>query len=324
VAFSLPKLLKIIPKAVRTRTNKGSLIGQMIFSYHLTFFISYICPETSLDIMKKLLYIFLFVPFTFLGQNTYVEQDIPLSLPEGWSMFGYTCLEPLDLSLGFESVVDKVTIVKDFVGSAYLPEWNFNGIGDLIYSRGYQIKTTEEITDFSFCPTLIGTEVVSNPQHQVGDIVEGGIVFYVDETGQHGLVAAQEDLEGTYEWGCYQEDVDGADSQWIGSGLQNTMDITNQGCATQNGGITAAQAALDAEINVYSDWYLPSQGELYLMYITIGQGSENGNIGDFQNNYYWSSSEFNSNAAWFVYFYNGFSNSNFKDYTFRVRIIRAF
>ena len=250
------------------------------------------------------------------------EENIPLYLPDGWSMFGYTCLEPLDLSLGFESVVDRVAIVKDFVGSAYLPEWNFNGIGDLIYSRGYQIKTTEEITDFSFCPTLIGTELVSNPQHQVGDIVEGGIVFYVDETGQHCLVAAQEDLEGTYEWGCYQEDVDGADSQWIGSGLQNTMDITNQGCATQNGGITAAQAALDAEINVYSDWYLPSQGELYLMYITIGQGADN--AGGFANDYYWSSSEYSNHHAWYVYFGDGDTGSYVKKGTCRVRVIRAF
>ena len=30
VAFLFPKLFKIYPKAVRTRTNKGSLIGQVI------------------------------------------------------------------------------------------------------------------------------------------------------------------------------------------------------------------------------------------------------------------------------------------------------
>jgi len=162
------------------------------------------------------------------------------------------------------------------------------------------------------------------PLYQVGDMLEGGIVFYVDETGQHGLVAAQEDLEGTYEWGCYQQSVSGADSQWIGSGLQNTMDITNQGCATQNGGITAAQAALDAEINGYSDWCLPSLAELYTMYITIGQGSENGNVGGFSNSYYWSSSENGLNYAWNVDFYNGDTGNFFKYITGRVRVIRAF
>ena len=164
----------------------------------------------------------------------------------------------------------------------------------------------------------------NTPVYQIGDMVQGGMVFYVDETGEHGLVAAQDDLEGTFEWGCYQEDVDGADSKWIGSGLQNTMDITNQGCQTENGGITAAQAALDAHLGGYSDWYLPSIGELYQMYIAIGQGSENVNIGGFVNDWYWSSSENNNNYAWNVYFYNGYSNYFSKYISSRVRVIRAF
>ena len=274
------------------------------------------------------------------GQNTaYVEQDIPLYLPEGWVMFGYTCLEPIDLSLGFESIVDRVVIVKDSDGNAYLPEWNFNGIGDLIYSRGYQIKTTEEITDFSFCPTLIGTEVVSNPQHQVGDMVEGGIVFYIDSTGQHGLVAAMENLtEGAtdpwgwglngYEWGCYGESVDAADGISIGTGYQNTMDIVNQGCATENGGINAAQAALDAEINGYNDWYLPSKDELLEMYNTIGNGDPEGNIGGFIEDGWpcWSSSKYIDDYAyaWTVYFGNGYAYPDGKYAASRVRVIRAF
>ena len=37
--FSFPKLFQIFPKAVRTRTNKGSLIGQVIYKNNLTFFI---------------------------------------------------------------------------------------------------------------------------------------------------------------------------------------------------------------------------------------------------------------------------------------------
>ena len=163
------------------------------------------------------------------------------------------------------------------------------------------------------------------PLYQVGDMVEGGIVFYVDATGEHGLVAAQEDLEGTYEWGCYLQSVSGADSQWIGSGLQNTMDITNQGCATENGGVTAAQAALDAEINGYSDWYLPSRDELYQMYLNIGQGGLNANnIGGFSNDFYWSSSEFNSSYAWPVFFFDGTTYFNYKYGPDRVRVIRAF
>ena len=176
------------------------------------------------------------------------------------------------------------------------------------------------------------------PLYEIGDLAEGGLVFYLDETGQHGLVAALEDLiEGAtdpyglgyngYEWGCYFENVSEADGQVIGTGYQNTMDIVNQGCDTENGGITAAQAALDAEINDYSDWYLPSNDELNEMYNTIGPGGLEGNIGGFGNSndsYYWSSSEYNSNGAWFVGFDNGYTYLNNKNNTYRVRVIRAF
>jgi hypothetical protein len=250
------------------------------------------------------------------------EEYIPLFLPEGWSMFGYICIESIDLVEALEIINDKVLIVKDYIGNAYLPEWNFNGIGDLIYSRGYQIKTNQEITDFSFCPTIMVTE--NTPQKEVGDFAEGGIVFYVDETGEHGLVAALFDIEGTHEWGCFEEYVSGADGEAIGTGYQNTMDIVNQGCVTENGGITAAQAALDAEVNGYSDWYLPSKEELYEIYSTIGNVGSEGDIGGFSNAHYRSSSEVATASAWNVSFDNGLAYNSWKNNPVRVRVIRAF
>ena len=94
-------------------------------------------------------------------------------------------------------------------------------------------------------------------EYVVGMEVEGGIVFYVDSSGQRGLVASFEDLEGTYEWGCFGQNVYERDEQYIGSGYQNTIDIINQGCISQNGGITAAQATLNYESNGYNDWFSP-------------------------------------------------------------------
>jgi hypothetical protein len=67
-----------------------------------------------------------------------------------------------------------------------------------------------------------GYDCDGNINVHVGAEAFGGIVFYVDETGQHGLVAAMDDLtEGAtdpygygyngYEWGCYGETVSGAE-----------------------------------------------------------------------------------------------------------------
>ena len=84
--------------------------------------------------------------------------DYFIHLPEGWSFFGYNCFDSIDLSLAFEEVAEKVIIIKDQNGEVYLPEFNFNSIGDLFYAEGYQIKTYEEITEFQFCKVLISEE----------------------------------------------------------------------------------------------------------------------------------------------------------------------
>jgi hypothetical protein len=90
--------------------------------------------------------------------QTITEQNIPLSLTQGWNMIGYTCVEPLNVIEVFSSVEDKIIIVKDNIGNAYLPEFGYNGIGDLEFAKGYQLKITEDINDLYFCPTLIQSE----------------------------------------------------------------------------------------------------------------------------------------------------------------------
>jgi len=90
---------------------------------------------------------------------TPLSLNIPLSLPEGWSLFGYSCIDPIDVIDGFSDVVSDIEIVKDEMGLSYLPLWTYNAIGDLKYGEGYQIKLTESIDDLYFCSTLV-TKVV--------------------------------------------------------------------------------------------------------------------------------------------------------------------
>ena len=93
-----------------------------------------------------------------INDSTITEQNITLSLTQGWNMIGYTCQEQLNVIEAFSSVEDKIIIVKDNVGNAYLPEFGYNGIGDLEFAKGYQLKITEDINDLYFCPTLIQSE----------------------------------------------------------------------------------------------------------------------------------------------------------------------
>ena len=154
--------------------------------------------------------------------------------------------------------------------------------------------------------------------YEIGDLVEGGIVFYINETGEHGLVAALEDFNSNYQWGCSGTELSGAEA--IGTGYQNTLDIV-AGCSETN---TAAFNALNSTTEGYTDWFLPSKDELIEMYSTIGQGGTEGNIGGFENDWYWSSSEYSSYGAWTVSFTSGHPYFFNKYNSYRVRIIRAF
>ncbi|MDB2443064.1 BspA family leucine-rich repeat surface protein [Flavobacteriales bacterium] len=158
------------------------------------------------------------------------------------------------------------------------------------------------------------------PSFQVGEFAEGGVVFYIDETGQHGLVAAMEDLPGTYDWGCSGSEFEGADGILIGTGYQNTIDIA-VGCPETT---NAASMALAYEIQSYSDWYLPSKDELLEMYNTIGNGSTYGNIGGFEIQFYWSSTQFDNVTAWYIHFNEAYEANTNKISMALVRPIRSF
>jgi len=153
-----------------------------------------------------------------------------------------------------------------------------------------------------------------------GELIHGGMVFYVDESGQHGLVAALEDI-GSFSWSCYGIDIPGASGTSIGAGLQNSLDIVS-GCENE---YTPAFLSLNSILEGYSDWYFPSKSELLEMYNSIGNGGIYGNIGDFSNSEYWSSSETSGSSAWTVNFSNGGETGGSNKYnTSRVRVIRAF
>ena len=140
--------------------------------------------------------------------------------------------------------------------------------------------------------------------------------LYIDESGQHGLVA-QLDIET--QWGCYATNLPGAEGEYIGTGYQNTLDIV-EGCSQT---ITGAYQAIVSNANNYNDWYLPSILELYEMYYSIGPLSEV-NIGGLTQNFYWSSTEHDSGNGLGLNFGSGLVEAKFKGSWQVTRLIRSF
>ena len=167
---------------------------------------------------------------------------------------------------------------------------------------------------------LEGLENKSNTNNhiKIGQKLYGGIVFYIDETEQRGLVAALNDIPNSHTWGCKNEDY--ADGTRIGTGHQNTIDV-GLGCSEIP---TAASEVLVFESQGYNDWYLPSKNELEEMFKTLGNDKYLRNIAGFRNDKYWSSSQYNDKFSWGVSFLSGGTHYYSKDFTFKVRPIRSF
>jgi hypothetical protein len=138
----------------------------------------------------------------------------------------------------------------------------------------------------------------------------GGIVFHVTDDGSHGLEAATEDLIKS-RWGCGGTIIAGANGTAVGTGEQNTADIT-EFCDE----ITAAKVAAASGLG----WYLPTKDELNLLY------AQKDVVGGFSHaSFYWSSSQFSASDAWtqlfgFGVFFRPINKIGFAG----VRAIRAF
>ena len=82
-------------------------------------------------------------------QGTYMApEENPIELVAGWNMIGYLRLDAADASSVLSDLVDAgvIEIAKDYLGSAFLPAWDYNGIGDLNPGMGYQVKTSAAAT----------------------------------------------------------------------------------------------------------------------------------------------------------------------------------
>ena len=160
----------------------------------------------------------------------------------------------------------------------------------------------------------------------VGDTIYGGVVAYLFVSGDagfvsgqcHGLIAGRLDLAGSMMvWGL-STNQNVSTSSAIGSGNSNTIAIVS----AYGSGSYAAKLCYDATTNGYTDWYLPSQYELWKIWenrIAIG------NITSEVD--YWSSTQDQADiySAMAVRMTSGLTNvSAGKTNTYRVRAVRSF
>jgi hypothetical protein len=173
---------------------------------------------------------------------------------------------------------------------------------------------------FVFVITTFACKKEEKITFTIGQSYGGGVVAYIDASGQHGLIAAKLDQtlnstspyytgtgimwqQGTFTGNTTVFDVTNANGLAIGTGKSNTnLIIAKQASTGRPFAATALAVAYNGGGN--TDWVLPSKDELYQLYLNRVV------IGGFESASYWSSSEKNAWYAEALDFATGVFDSN--------------
>lgn len=174
-----------------------------------------------------------------------------------------------------------------------------------------------------FTNDLLGQyEKAVRERHYPGDLIAGGIVFYVDSTGQNGLLTSTRNIINDVPWDLAP--FSSASATSVFDGEANTEALMSRSEPED----FAAYYCDTFMLNGKNDWYLPSSDELSLLFASHYQvnralgDDEDMNTEGIQKKNYWSSTEVDSAHA--VVFQYGSPNKIAKDSLAAIRPVRKF
>ena len=224
-----------------------------------------------------------------------------------------TILGEADVSINqYTPYIDAGATATDEVDGDLTSSIVTTGVVNTSIEGNYIITYT--VSDTSGNTATATRQVIVEESLVIGQSYQGGIIAYIDSTGQHGLIAATEDQSEGIQWYNSDSIVTCATGTAIGTGSTNTDAII----AAQGSGSYAASIARDYNGGGYTDWFLPSRDELNQLYVNKAA------IGGFTDALYWSSTEYVNTLAWTQNFYNGIQFNVNKSNTYNVRAVRAF
>jgi hypothetical protein len=145
---------------------------------------------------------------------------------------------------------------------------------------------------------LLAGEIKDPPDKiRLGDFIYGGVVFWIDSSGQHGLICSKSDQAAGILW---SENI--------------AMNVCKEYSVTEGG-------------KKYDDWYLPSKEEMFKVYTNSGiidkSATANGGSAFVVNNEL-SPTEYCNSPSWDQIFKYGYQDYDYKKSKFNVRAIRSF
>ena len=142
----------------------------------------------------------------------------------------------------------------------------------------------------------------------IGKNYQAGIIFYIDVITGQGMVSMPENFPGKRFWGNDQYNtaapnvlseapMNGEETEVgarIGDGLTNSEIIIETENTMALGSVPACELCMNYSVDGFDDWYLPSRGELNLIYENLDKPG----LGGFEPGMYWTSTEMDEFLVW--------------------------
>ena len=176
-----------------------------------------------------------------------------------------------------------------------------------------------------------GNAIISPANYPSSGATAIGVVFYVDNTGQHGWAVALEDA-GSYKWGSNQSDTPLPNYTSVRQAIQDLDGYNNTRIVREHSTNHPAFYAVDFE----NGWYVPTLGQWNYLYgniveVNAGLTIAGGTVFTSMSSWiYWSSVEYNHSGAWLMdssgnlFYYYGPNSFDGKNYSRGVRAARNF
>ena len=170
-----------------------------------------------------------------------------------------------------------------------------------------------------------GDTLVSPSDFDSLNLAPLGVVFYVDNSGEHGSVVALQD-DGLFSWGGYGTDTQLDNFTRRGSAADDLDGYSNTKSILEEDAYYPAFQAVDFQ----SGWYLPAAGQLKCLYKNLKEVDTSiekvgGKTIRHMGLTYWSSTEYSEINAWYMSSIGGldYSSDGYNDNKDGYRFVRS-
>jgi len=194
----------------------------------------------------------------------------------------------------------------------YILHWTPANVG----AGNHQVTCTVVPHEGENAQDSINLEFILN----LGDIFRGGMIFYLDETGEHGLVASTNDVSLNNNSNFIWSGAEFLGATDTADGKGNTGIMAEASSGSEYAGYAFKNGF---EFNGYTDWYIPARAEMRLLMKNQGFVGEFPSLPEEAN--YWSSTEccrIKACAVNMVYLTDTITNK--VDHHYRIRPVRKF